>query len=339
MKTAILTVLLLVTATAVASPADCSPDRNAALRYWMAFASMENPPADQGLADRLEAVSEGREPWSEELDQVVEHNRVALEMMHRGSRLPFCDWGLEAEMLANAPIAHVARGRALARLNVLHGQRLLQAGEVTEAVDSWLAGVRFSRDLAAGGPWLSALVASAGLEVHFRALTEASEKGALDAGHRQAIERQLESMPEDGFDWSVAPFWEATTLSGLSAQIAGADDPVAMLADYLHGGHEAPTREVLADLLGLAPESLDDAATVRAALRRAQETAEQLRPLAVAAFQRPWAESTARVKEVDALAAGNPALARLWPRATRLNERRGWIVELRADLLEQVRAR
>jgi hypothetical protein len=39
--------------------------RNAALRYWMAFAEMKDPPADKSLQDLLERTSVGQAAWDE----------------------------------------------------------------------------------------------------------------------------------------------------------------------------------------------------------------------------------------------------------------------------------
>ena len=73
-----------------------APPANAALRYWMAFAVMRDPPADKATADLLEHVSDGSEAWDEaKLGSIVDDNRQALDIMQRASTLPTCDWGLE----------------------------------------------------------------------------------------------------------------------------------------------------------------------------------------------------------------------------------------------------
>lgn len=339
MNTMTLVLLLSLAATVGTTPAESSADGNAALRYWMAFATMENPPATDALAKRLEAVSEGRVPWDESLAEVVDRNHDALATMHRGSRLPLCDWGLEDEMLIDAPIAHIARGRTLARLNVLHGRRLLDRGKPREAVEAWLAGIRFSRHLAEGGPWLSALVAGTSLESHFRALEATAREGKLDAATRRAVERELLAMPEDGFGWSAAAQRESLTLRGMAAQLEESDDPVAMLRAYYRDGDRPANTEQIATFLGLQAAQLTDRAAVRAALRRTRTAIEELRPLTVAAFQEPYVASIDPLREVDEQAAQDPVLAKVWPRTSRMNESRGRVVQARADLLEIVRAR
>ena len=41
------------------------PSTNAALRYWMAFAVMQDPPADAAATDLLLRVADGSAPWDE----------------------------------------------------------------------------------------------------------------------------------------------------------------------------------------------------------------------------------------------------------------------------------
>ena len=208
--------LLVLLCVAPRLPAvEKSPDcgQNAALRYWMAFALMENPTADSEVAKRLAGVAEGHEPWDESLASILDRNAEALATMHRGSRIGFCHWGFEHEMVAAAPIAHVARARALARLNVLHGLRLLREGRNGEAIEAWLAGIRFSRDIAADGPWLSALVAGGGLRVHFEALARVARDARIEPALREKVQREVALLAEAGFDWSVAARHESEGIS------------------------------------------------------------------------------------------------------------------------------
>ena len=62
-------------------------------------------------------------------------------------------------------------------------------------------------------------------------------------------------------------------------------------------------------------------------------------PRVVAAFQEPYTASIDVLREVDARAAQDPALARVWPLTSRMNESRGRVVQARADLLALVRTR
>src|SRR5713101_1320509 len=109
--------------------------RNAALRYWMAFAELQDPPADNATADLLEKTAAGDAAWDEaKLGPILEKNEEAILAMQRASMLPEFDWGLEYERGPSAPIAYVPRARVLARLTTLYGVRLAANGKTEEAI-------------------------------------------------------------------------------------------------------------------------------------------------------------------------------------------------------------
>jgi hypothetical protein len=220
-----------ITASVLVSPAEAQPPPvNAALRYWMAFALMDDPAVDKATADLLEHVSEGRDPWDEaKLGRIVDENRQALDIMQRASTLTFCDWGLEYEAGSNTPIAHLARGRALGRLSVVAGKRLQAQGRLTEAVDMWLAGIRFSRHLAEGGSLISALSGQRVMTESLRAMHRGGVINALDAGTKKRLETFLRALPEDGFDWSAAMRRDAASFDVTLQRLQAMPDPKAYL--------------------------------------------------------------------------------------------------------------
>jgi hypothetical protein len=189
-----------------------APATNAALRYWMAFALMKDPPADKATADLLEQVALGAAPWDEaRLGTILDANADALDIMQRATKLPTCDWGVEYELGSAAPIAHLARARALGRLNVVAGARLVSRGQLPAAVETWLAGVRFSQHVAQGGTLISLLSARLVLTSSLNALARVS--GSLDATHRKEIEVAVRALPEAGFDWTDAMRREGEVLA------------------------------------------------------------------------------------------------------------------------------
>ncbi|HEX6739257.1 MAG TPA: hypothetical protein VF310_13345 [Vicinamibacteria bacterium] len=303
-----------------AAAADVPPP-NAALRYWMAFAQMENPAAEGELAQRLERVAGGQEPWDQSLAPIVGRNEAALATMHRGARLERCDWGYETELLTDAPIANLPRARTLARLNVLHGLRLWQQERRPEALEAWLAGVHFARHIAAGGPLVSALVAASSLRAHLGALTRAVGERKLEPATLARLERQIAALPEDGIDWGAAARQESENMSGILAALEHAGDPVALLRSYFPDEHPA------------GPEA------VRAAARRVRALNDELRPRLVAALQRPYEDAREPLRELDARAGQDPLLGRTWPSTARLNESRGELAQARAALLAALHAR
>jgi hypothetical protein len=208
-----------------------STPANAALRYWMAFAVLRDPPADQATANLLERVAEGSAPWDEaQLGKILDANREAIEIMARASMLTSCDWGIEYDLGPNAPIPHLAKARVLGRLAVLGGIRLAATGQSSQAVDAWLVGVRFSQHVAQGGSLISLLSAQRVLIPTLRALTGAVSRGTLDAVQRKKIETAIRALPETAFDWGAALRREEASLNITLGRLSAARDPAVYFA-------------------------------------------------------------------------------------------------------------
>jgi len=200
----------------LASRGDAQPATNAALRYWMAFALMKDPPDGRSgiTAEFLDRVGAGTAAWDEtQLGSIVDDNREALMIMWRATKLPVCDWGLEYELGPQTPIAHLAKARVLARLNAVAGARLASRGEWGRAVDVWLAGVRFSQHVANGGTLISLLSARLSLSPSLKSLVRAASQSSVDAGRRQQIAAVVGAIPDAGFDWADAMRREADALA------------------------------------------------------------------------------------------------------------------------------
>jgi hypothetical protein len=181
------------------------PSENAVLRYWMAFAVLQDSPADAATGDLLQRVADGSVPWDESrLGPILDANADALEIMRRGSTLRSSDWGIEYDLGPHAPIAHLARARVLGRLNVLAGVRLAARGQISEAVDRWLAGVRFSQHVARGGTLISLLTANAVLMPTLNGLADAASRRPQNPEVRKRIDDGVRALPETGFDWADA---------------------------------------------------------------------------------------------------------------------------------------
>jgi len=204
---------------------------NAALRYWMAFAVMQDPPADKDTADLLERVTDGRARWDEaSLGKILDDNREALAIMQRATPLPSCDWGLEHELGSSTPIAHLAKARTLGRLMVLSGKRLAARGDRTQAVDVWLAAIRFSQHIPQGGSLISALSARRVLEPGLRALNGDGVIPGLDAAGRKRVDAVVRSLPPAGLDWSASIGYEEVAMDGTVTRLQASSDPRALFA-------------------------------------------------------------------------------------------------------------
>jgi hypothetical protein len=185
---------------------------NAAVRYWTAFALLQDSPANESATTLLLRVAEGSAPWNEtQLGPIIDANSQAIAIMERASTLRSCDWGIEYELGPNAPIPHLARARVLGRLSVVSGMRLAARGQTSEAVDRWLAAIRFSQHLAQGGTLISLFSAQSILVPTLRAL--ASETSRLSADSRAKVAAVVGMLPETAFNWADAMRREESALA------------------------------------------------------------------------------------------------------------------------------
>jgi hypothetical protein len=231
MRRLLTTVAVVIVATLVRGDAQTSTSTNAALRYWMAFAVMQDPPADKDTADLLERVTDGRARWDEaSLGKILDDNREALAIMQRAAALPSCDWGLEHELGSSTPIAHLAKARTIGRLMVLAGKRLAERGDRTQAADAWLAAIRFSQHIPQGGSLISALSAKRVLEPALRALNGDGVIPALDAAGRKRVEAVVRALPPAGLDWSAALGYEEVSMNVTVKRLQAASDPISLFA-------------------------------------------------------------------------------------------------------------
>jgi hypothetical protein len=181
--------------------------RNAALRYWQAFAELKDPPPNQEIQAEMEKILNAKAEWDEaKVGGIVAANEIALGIMQRATKLPDCDWGVEYSRGPEASIAFVPRAHVLARLNTLQGIREIAQGHSQAAVDTWIAAIRFAQDLTKGGSLIFALTAKSVLVLEFRTLTAEAQQSRLNKTQRKQLYAAVSALPEDGFDWGLA--WE-----------------------------------------------------------------------------------------------------------------------------------
>jgi hypothetical protein len=288
LKSAAAVLLSLFGAATAHTQAKFPPEtRNAALRYWLAFADMQDPPSDQATAALLEKTATGEAQWDEaKLGPILDKNETAIWRMQRATKLPECDWGLEYDLGPTASIAYVPKARVLARLNTIYGMRLAAKGDSQKAVDTWLAGIRFSQHLANGGSLIFSLVAKMGLISNFHALTQEADSGALSAEQKSQIEAAVRALPDTGLDWGQALRYEEDPKNVAIKQMAEAASPAAYYQEMI--GKPAPVNFVLPTtdeitayhkLMASAVEALrlrPDVASER--LKTIQESAKELHP-------------------------------------------------------------
>lgn len=213
--------------------------RNAALRYWMAFAMMQDPPVDKETERILADVTNGSAAWNEQrLGPIIDKNIEAIRTMQRATRLPECNWGLEYELGPETPLYHLARGRVLGRLNAAYGMRLASQGKGAEAAESWLAGLRFAQHLAQDSSLIGVLTGDAVLLSNLRTMLWAVENMKVDRATIAKLQTGVSTVPDFGPDWSGAIGFERLAGEIIHRRFAESREPGKLYAAWF--GEQPP---------------------------------------------------------------------------------------------------
>lgn len=231
--------LALITIIPASVQAAERPGDNAALRYWMAFAQMNDSNISAGDAARIDAIVNGKAPWDEEkFGPLVEQNKAAIETMIRGTQLPYCDWGIEYSLGPDAPIAHLPKARALARLNRLYAERLASAGDDDGAVRATVAGIRFAQHMAENASFVGALTAKAALIPQLTESKELAASGRLSSAQISELRTAVQALREGGFGWQGTALLEGVAIRRSMTTLSDATDPKALYQAWF--GDPAP---------------------------------------------------------------------------------------------------
>jgi hypothetical protein len=315
-KLSLLILLMVAVASRTTAQMVYPPEtKNAALRYWIAFAEMKDVPADKATQDLLEQTLSAEALWDEKkIAPILDANKFAIDIMQRATKLPDCDWGLEYTQGASASIAYAPRARALSRLNTLEGMRQLASGNTQAATDTWLAGVRFSQDVARGGPMIFTLIAKNALLANLGALTRTAANGRFTVAEHQQVTTAIRALREDAFDWSAAWGLESATLDHVLHELQTASDPRGVYQEMM--GSTAPAK-------GLPPSAQD-----------IQEFEAYMRAVQSALKESPE-KAKVRLEGLEAKRAALPEVEqRMIPNPLKSNQARIDIAQARAELLQ-----
>jgi hypothetical protein len=222
-----LSLLLLAGAAGAFAQVRTLPEtRNAALRYWQAFAEIKDPASEKSTLELMEKTLAGQAAWDEgKLAAILDANRIALGIFLRATSLPDCDWGLEYRRGPDASIAIVPRASVMARLNSLQAMREMATGNKSAAVERWIAGIRFSQDLAHGGSLIFALTAKSALMINMRALSAEAKNGHFNQTQKKRLFASINGLPEDGFDWGTTWGIEQATIEVFYQHLQDSKNP------------------------------------------------------------------------------------------------------------------
>jgi len=289
---------------------------NAALRYWMAFAQMSDSQISPDDAGRIDAIVTGKAPWDESrFGALIDQNRAAIETMIRGTQLAFCEWGIEYDLGPEAPFAHLAKARTMARLDRLYAERLAASGDYDGAIRATVAGLRFAQHMAQNASFFGALTAKAALLTHLEEAQRLSETGRLTSIQLEMLRRATGALLPGGFDWQSSARMETIAMRDAMLAMSRTSDPKALYREWLGDpppGLHAPSKSETAELestmavygklLALPP------GVARNNLPALQKEISSLSPVAQALIPNPVRVLAARAEVVDAQAATAKAL-------------------------------
>jgi hypothetical protein len=198
----IVLVLLLSAASAFAEGKVSLAD-NAALRYWSAFSALQDSAITDEQARELNAILDGTAPYDDsKYKDLLEKNRLALEIMARATSLSNCDWGLDYAA-EDVPVEYARKALVLGRLNVLYAFHLFIGGNKEGGVRALAGGLRFSHDVGNGGSLFATLIAKDLLVNHLRAVADVLRLEQLSAAQRARLQEAVTRLGE-GLDWRTA---------------------------------------------------------------------------------------------------------------------------------------
>lgn len=312
----IMLVISVMAATSWAAPQPFSPpvNRNAALRYWMAFADLQDHPADEATTTLIEQVLAGSANWDEQrLGAIAEANAAAVLSMQRGSELPECNWGLDYGRGEAMSLGHLPKARVLARLNALYGARQIAKGDTAGAVTTWLAGLRFAQCVERGIGLIGILSAKPAFMANLHLLTRAAQSG-LSGELQEKVSEQLHHLPSEGLDWSASIRTETWANEQGLRDLAKA----ANFSQTYKGFFGTPAPE------SAHPPTETEIANFRGLMNEV-----------VAAFQLPYSQAQARLKSLMARADQmNPAVRSVIPNYVKMNDNREQVVAEEQALLK-----
>ena len=230
---------------------------NAALRYWSAFAQMQDSAITDQDAKELNLILDGTAPYDDlKYKNLIEKNKLALETLARGTSISNCDWGVDYQLGPDAPVDYIRKSLAIGRLNVLYSFHLLIKRDSEGAVRTLAAGLRFSHDVARGGTLFAALSAKTLLVAHLRAVQFAVQVDGLSAAQRSMLQKAVAQLGPDGLHWQSAVKQELEIPLGLDAKASAAMAQIVPI--YVSALNNPSILPKLQEMRATGPQPLPD---------------------------------------------------------------------------------
>lgn len=231
---------------------------NAALRYWSAFSALQDSAITEEQAKELNAILDGTTPFDDlKFKELLEKNRLALEIMARGTSLANCDWGVDYGA-SDVPVEYARRALVLGRLNVLYAFHLFISGDKDGGIKALEAGLRFSRDVGNGGSLFATVIAKDLLVTHLRAVADALHLEQLSVAQRVRLQEAVTQLG-NGLEWQSAARLDLEGLRRLYAADAATSAALNRITSAYVAVLEDPSKlSVLNEAIHSAPQTLAD---------------------------------------------------------------------------------
>lgn len=183
--------------------ADADLGKNAALKYWQAFAQL--PKLTDGYADKLNAECLTM-PLDAHARELVNKSAYALDMLHYGAALPRCNWGVDHEPGIATRLPQAQASRALTAIALLRARLRFADGQPASAVNDLVDCLTLARHISVNGVSIMVLV---GYSIETRtgqALGAGLPK--LSADMLEKLRTRLKALPEGGSPVKALPFEE-----------------------------------------------------------------------------------------------------------------------------------
>jgi len=127
---------------------------NAALQYWLAFATM--PTLDAGQEKLLDNWATA--PLDDAVNKLLDQSQTSLMFLHRGAQLRECDWGLDYRDGAQMYLPYLFKARQLARLAALDARRAFETKDYDQGHDDAFGMIVLARNVGKDYTLVSMLV-------------------------------------------------------------------------------------------------------------------------------------------------------------------------------------
>jgi hypothetical protein len=292
--------LVLLAPAAAQPPAGKADAGNAAMKYWQAFGLLPTMTKEQE-----KILHEwDKAPLDAAALKLIEQAGNSLTYLHRGAKLPHCDWALDYDDGISLLIPHLSKARTLAQLAALRARHEFAQGQTKVAWDDVTALFMLARHVETDPIMIDQLV---GYSIEGMAIQAAAPYLPEPKAVLADVATFLDRLPTGPTYAQMLQVEKRTSAEWLVRELRAAEkakpgswrDRWQMLFGPSEGGVAPPKVP--------AVETLDAAVQMLEGLPPLYDEVDKLTAL-------PWAEFAAKYAEfIGKARAANPAAAAIFP--------------------------